>query len=279
MNYQQIYNDLCAGKGVNRDLNGETHDHHIFPRCMGGNDDPENLVILNLREHFIAHRLLTKIYPNYHHKLRHVVFRMSACYRYGKINSRIYERLREQYSESHSEFMLEKWKDEKFREKQLTTKNTTEYKVKRSQTSLELWQNEEYKIKTSTAMKEAAQKPEVKAQKSKIMKGHWQDDEKRAKQSEISKERWQDEEYRAKQLETNNKPEVKAQRSASMKEKWQDEEFQIKHSASLKTPEVKAKQSAAHKGTMWINNGIDRRMIPKDNKIPEGWSKGMETFS
>lgn len=43
-----------------RDLNsGEVH--HIIPRCMGGTDDSSNLVRLTCREHFLCHKLLTKI--------------------------------------------------------------------------------------------------------------------------------------------------------------------------------------------------------------------------
>lgn len=33
--------------------------HHIWPRSLGGSDDPSNLVLLTPREHFLAHLLLT----------------------------------------------------------------------------------------------------------------------------------------------------------------------------------------------------------------------------
>jgi len=35
--------------------------HHIMPRCMGGTDDSDNLVVLSYKEHRICHRLLIKI--------------------------------------------------------------------------------------------------------------------------------------------------------------------------------------------------------------------------
>lgn len=38
--------------------------HHIIPRCLGGTDEKENLVLLTAREHYICHKLLTYIYPN-----------------------------------------------------------------------------------------------------------------------------------------------------------------------------------------------------------------------
>ena len=39
--------------------------HHIIPRCVGGSDEKENLVMLTYREHIIAHRLLAKIYDTW----------------------------------------------------------------------------------------------------------------------------------------------------------------------------------------------------------------------
>ncbi len=35
--------------------------HHVIPKCMGGTDDPENIVKLTLREHFICHKLLIRM--------------------------------------------------------------------------------------------------------------------------------------------------------------------------------------------------------------------------
>lgn len=38
--------------------------HHIKPKCLGGNDEEENLIDLFAREHFIAHKLLAKENPD-----------------------------------------------------------------------------------------------------------------------------------------------------------------------------------------------------------------------
>lgn len=38
--------------------------HHIIPKCIGGNDDKENLVYMTPEEHYVAHQLLVKIYHN-----------------------------------------------------------------------------------------------------------------------------------------------------------------------------------------------------------------------
>lgn len=43
---------------------GYSENHHIIPRSMGGTNSKDNLVRLTGREHFIAHLLLHKIYPD-----------------------------------------------------------------------------------------------------------------------------------------------------------------------------------------------------------------------
>ena len=63
MNYNKIY-DSIIDRAKNRSLDTYTETHHIIPRCMGGSDDETNLVKLTYREHFIAHWLLHRIYPN-----------------------------------------------------------------------------------------------------------------------------------------------------------------------------------------------------------------------
>lgn len=64
MNYFRIYDQLIE-RAKNRDETTLAYieRHHIVPKCIGGNDDPENLVALTLEEHFVAHQLLTKMFP------------------------------------------------------------------------------------------------------------------------------------------------------------------------------------------------------------------------
>lgn len=61
MNYKNIYDSLIS-RGINRVIEGYSEKHHIVPRCMGGTNDPSNLVSLTPEEHFVAHQLLVKIY-------------------------------------------------------------------------------------------------------------------------------------------------------------------------------------------------------------------------
>jgi hypothetical protein len=69
MNYQKIYDALC-NRGRERVLSEYTEKHHILPRCLGGSDSKSNLTKLTAREHYLAHYLLTKMYPR-DYKLLH----------------------------------------------------------------------------------------------------------------------------------------------------------------------------------------------------------------
>lgn len=44
-------------------VEGFLEKHHIQPKCMGGTDEPDNLVLLPSRAHFLVHYLLHKAYP------------------------------------------------------------------------------------------------------------------------------------------------------------------------------------------------------------------------
>lgn len=62
MNYKNHYDNLI-NRAQHRTLETYTENHHIIPRCMGGIDDKTNLVRLTPEEHYLAHQLLVKIYP------------------------------------------------------------------------------------------------------------------------------------------------------------------------------------------------------------------------
>jgi hypothetical protein len=63
MNYQKHY-ELLVDRAKNRSLSGYVERHHVLPKCIGGDDSQENLVSLTPEEHFVAHQMLVKIYPN-----------------------------------------------------------------------------------------------------------------------------------------------------------------------------------------------------------------------
>src|SRR5574343_484612 len=64
MNYEKIYDNIiikAKQRGLKkRDLDYYTEKHHIVPRCLGGLNNKENLVLLTGREHYLCHWLLWK---------------------------------------------------------------------------------------------------------------------------------------------------------------------------------------------------------------------------
>ena len=91
MNYQRIYEQLTA-KDMIADY---TEKHHIIPRCMGGTNDPSNLVRLTPEAHYVAHQLLVKIYPT-NHKLVYAAVMMSSSLHHR--NNKIYSWLKRKNS-------------------------------------------------------------------------------------------------------------------------------------------------------------------------------------
>jgi hypothetical protein len=122
MNYQRIYNQLVSKvKSENRKKSRDVYyeRHHIIPKCMGGTNDKENLVLLTAREHFIAHKLLHFIDPE--HSGLSMAYYMMATIKDKKqkrdihIGSYEYERLKILKSETHSKIMKGRIVSEKTR--------------------------------------------------------------------------------------------------------------------------------------------------------------------
>ena len=80
--------------------------HHIVPRCLGGNNNKENLVCLTGREHYVAHKILLKIvevkygrHSKEFYKVANAVLMMTHDRRGRKVSSRDYEIARKIKSE------------------------------------------------------------------------------------------------------------------------------------------------------------------------------------
>ena len=65
--HKELYNTRRYYKLIDfyrhKTVEGYTEKHHIVPRCMGGTDDEYNIVRLPAKAHYLAHLLLTKMYP------------------------------------------------------------------------------------------------------------------------------------------------------------------------------------------------------------------------
>ena len=110
MNKYSIWYDNIITNSQKRITDDYTESHHIIPESLGGPDTPENRTALTAREHFICHWLLTKIHPtgDAHWKMINALRIMRAenksQTRYKtKITSRVYEKLKTEYSLLQSE--------------------------------------------------------------------------------------------------------------------------------------------------------------------------------
>lgn len=70
--------------------------HHIIPRCLGGDNTKNNLILLTAREHFICHILLTKMIQKHSIHWRKVVYAAVNMIRISPnqhryFNSRLYD--------------------------------------------------------------------------------------------------------------------------------------------------------------------------------------------
>jgi len=106
MNYQRIYDNLISYR-LQNPATGYTEKHHILMKSMGGSDDPDNLVVLTGREHWIAHLLLYKIHKN--SQTIHACHMMAMMCEERDIsyikNSRLYEEVRKHHAELASKRM------------------------------------------------------------------------------------------------------------------------------------------------------------------------------
>lgn len=103
MDYQKIYSRLVESRrhrGTKKEAGYEVH--HIVPRCLGGTDGASNLVKFTVREHYIAHWLLCKMYPM-EAKIQYTFWCfMRDPHGHRKLTSRMVETIKEHYSEFRS---------------------------------------------------------------------------------------------------------------------------------------------------------------------------------
>jgi len=95
MDYKKHY-ELLINRSKNRQLTGYIEKHHIIPRCLGGNDDSDNIANLTPEEHYVAHQLLIKIYPD-NDSLVYAANKMTVSSKNVKRNNKRYGWLKRRY--------------------------------------------------------------------------------------------------------------------------------------------------------------------------------------
>lgn len=165
MNYKYHYDKLIETRKDLSRFKGEGvyyERHHIVPRSMGGSDDPDNLILLTGREHYIAHLLLWKIYPESFAMQN--AFMIMCNKKVSKVNSRIYDKLKSNFSKYMTEtrsgennhrygVSLPEWQKEAIRKAQTGRVQSPETIAKRVSKTKGKKRTEEQKAALSLALK------------------------------------------------------------------------------------------------------------------------------
>jgi len=99
--YTRLYYTLIES-AKSKKYSGYTETHHIVPKSLGGSNDPDNLVVLSAREHFLCHWLLTKMVKSKHHQYQMwnamtlMMYTETKDQKRYKVTGRTYQNLKEQ---------------------------------------------------------------------------------------------------------------------------------------------------------------------------------------
>lgn len=116
---------------------GFVEKHHIIPKCMGGSDDPENLILLPTRVHFIVHYLLHKAYPE-NRSLAHAFAMMGVCNGHQRRSSKLYEKSKLARSKALKGVPRPEWVKVKLRKPKNNTENYKKPKSKEHSSKISL---------------------------------------------------------------------------------------------------------------------------------------------
>ena len=119
-------------------MDGYHEKHHIIPKCMGGDDEHTNLVLLSARAHYLAHYLLHRAYPE-DRKLAHAFAMMiiSNPKKHNRnFNSRMYEKAREARRSALKGISRPEWVKEKLRKPKSNKENYSKPKSKEHSESI-----------------------------------------------------------------------------------------------------------------------------------------------
>jgi hypothetical protein len=140
--YKVWYEDIILKASRRKIIEGIFEKHHIIPKSkpFNGTDDPENIVKLTPREHYICHRLLVKFCRTSEakNKMLWALHRMCFSGNYGS-PSRLYEQFRiefinnlkinhpsktnpEEFSRKSSEAMTDFWKYNEIRREEFSNR-------------------------------------------------------------------------------------------------------------------------------------------------------------
>jgi len=156
MNYNKLYSRFIESRPARKKVRGDgLETHHIIPRCCGGNNNKENLIVLKPREHFIAHIMLIRCYSGAKkHKLMIALNNMMRRNgtRYGYFTSRRYQIVRSRATESFKKLIIKLHQNKEWALKakinSTKAKQTPEYRKRMSKIIFEKYKtDDEYRKK------------------------------------------------------------------------------------------------------------------------------------
>lgn len=187
MDYKKHY-DFLIGKANNRELPKDVYSekHHILPKCLGGNNNKENVVKLLPKEHYIAHLLLFRLHPN-NQKLVFAFWMMCNGNRKKNrkyvVSGKIYEEIRTKFIE------IVKQREPFFKGKQHTEESKQKNRI--AHLGKSTWDGKIHSEESKKKMRESALgkklSEETKNKLSQFWKGKPKSDETKNKMSESSK--------------------------------------------------------------------------------------------
>ena len=116
--FTEQYIELIESAKNNPPQDEYTEKHHIIPKSLGGTDSPDNIVVLSLRDHLLAHKLLVDMTEGVNRgkmgRAYKLMIDQNICDDF-EILAEEYERTRILVSKHQSEKMKSNWKDDDFR--------------------------------------------------------------------------------------------------------------------------------------------------------------------
>lgn len=170
MDYQKVYDNIIQNRLLNpitKNKEEYTEVHHIVPKCLGGSNDKSNFVRLKIREHYICHLLLCKIFENKektkeniksYNKLLSAFACMNDAWGFFKENKRNFNsRLHKKYVELGREKSIQKIKEYRRNlskeERQIYKEKSRNGLIEYYKTHESMWKNRKHKEETIIKMK------------------------------------------------------------------------------------------------------------------------------
>lgn len=123
--YTRLYYSIVTkAKARKVPKKGYREKHHIIPRSMGGSNADENIVSLKAREHFLCHRLLTKMVEGENLMKAWAALRAMALMdphgerlKEVKMTSHLFETLRKKHAQRTGDLVKARWMDPAYKER------------------------------------------------------------------------------------------------------------------------------------------------------------------